>query len=59
MYRYTFPELVMTNRECGEDEVDYKAMAGYSFLLGLRFDMTIFRCWRPTAGPWKIMISSA
>ena len=44
MYRYTFPELVMTNRECGEDEVDYKAMAGYSFLLGLRFDMTIFRC---------------
>lgn len=44
MYRYTFPELVMTNRECGEDEVHYKAMAGYSFLLGLRFDMTIYRC---------------
>lgn len=44
MYRYTFPELVMTNRECGEDEDNYKAMAGYSFLLGLRFDMTIYRC---------------
>ncbi len=44
MYRYTFPELLMTNRECGEDEEHYKAMAGYSFLLGLRFDMTIYRC---------------
>jgi len=44
MYRYTFPELLMTNRECGEDEVHYKALAGYSFLLGLRFDMTIYRC---------------
>lgn len=44
MYRYTFPELVMTNRECGEDENHYLAMAGYSFLLGLRFDMTIYRC---------------
>ncbi len=44
MYRYTFPELVMTNRECGEDETHYKALAGYSFLLGLRFDMTIYRC---------------
>ena len=44
MFRYTFPELVMTNRSCGMDEVHYKAMAGYSFLLGLRFDMTIYRC---------------
>ncbi|HSK68168.1 MAG TPA: DUF6259 domain-containing protein, partial [Candidatus Limnocylindria bacterium] len=44
MYRYTFPELVVTNRECGQDEEHYRAMAGYSFLLGLRFDMTIYRC---------------
>ena len=44
MVRYTFPEHVCTNRECGEDENDYKAMAGSSFLYGLRFDMTIFRC---------------
>lgn len=44
MYLYTFPELLSTNRECGEDENHYRAMAGYSFLLGLRFDMTIFRC---------------
>lgn len=44
MYRYTFPEIIVTNRECGQDEVNFKAMAGYSFLLGLRFDMTIYRC---------------
>ena len=44
LYRYTFPELVATNRECGEDEESYKAMAGFSFLYGLRFDMTIYRC---------------
>ncbi len=44
MYRYTFPELMSTNRECGEDEEHYRAMAGYSFLLGLRFDMTVYRC---------------
>ncbi|MDD3334936.1 MAG: DUF6259 domain-containing protein [Eubacteriales bacterium] len=44
MYLYTFPELLSTNRECGEDENHYRAMAGYSFLLGLRFDMTIYRC---------------
>ena len=44
MYRYTFPELLMTNRECGEDEKNYRANASYSFLMGLRFDMTIYRC---------------
>ena len=44
VYRYTFPELVLTNRECGEDENHYLANIGYSFVLGLRFDMTIFRC---------------
>ena len=35
LYRYTFPELVATNRECGEDEESYKAMAGFSSLYGL------------------------
>ena len=44
MYRYTFPELQMTNRECAQDEADYKALAGSSFLMGLRFDMTVYRC---------------
>ena len=44
MYRYTFPELVQTNRECGQDEDRYHWKAGFSFLYGLRFDMTIYRC---------------
>jgi hypothetical protein len=44
LYRYTFPECIMTNRECGEDEDNYLTYANYSFLYGLRFDMTIHRC---------------
>lgn len=44
MYRYTFPECIMTNRECGEDEDNYKTYANHSFVYGLRFDMTIHRC---------------
>jgi hypothetical protein len=44
MYRYTFPEHVCMNRECGEDEDDYLTKANFSFVYGLRFDMTIFRC---------------
>lgn len=44
LYRYTFPEYIMTNRECGQDEEDYRFLANHSFLYGLRFDMTIYRC---------------
>jgi hypothetical protein len=44
LYRFTFPEHIVTNRECGEDERDYVTKANYSFVYGLRFDMTIFRC---------------
>lgn len=44
LYRYTFPECIMTNRECGEDEENYRTYANYSVLYGLRFDMTIHRC---------------
>ncbi len=44
MYRYTFPEQIMTNREAGQDEVQYLQHANYSFVYGLRFDMTIYRC---------------
>jgi hypothetical protein len=44
LYRYTFPEHICTNRECGEDEEDYLTKANYTFVYGLRFDMTIFRC---------------
>jgi hypothetical protein len=44
MYRYTFPELIETNREMGQDECGYKKNCGLTFLYGLRFDMTIYRC---------------
>lgn len=44
LYRYTFPELIVTNRECGQDEDNYLLYANCSFIYGLRFDMTIYRC---------------
>jgi hypothetical protein len=44
LYRYTFPELIMTNRNLGHDEENYRQKANYSFIYGLRFDMSIFRC---------------
>lgn len=44
IYRYTFPEVVLTNREHGQDEHDYKHMINHTIALGLRFDMTIWRC---------------
>lgn len=44
MYRYTFPELVMTNRELGEDEEDMYDNINFTFIYGLAFDMTIYRC---------------
>lgn len=44
MYRYTFPEIVPTNRESGQDESDYRNAVNRTALYGLRFDMTIYRC---------------
>jgi hypothetical protein len=44
MYRYTFPELVLTNRELGEDEENYRDNINFTFIYGLAFDMTIYRC---------------
>lgn len=44
LYRYTFPELMVTNREAAEDERNYRDNIHFSLLYGLRFDMTIFRC---------------
>lgn len=44
MYRYTFPEQILTNRECAEDETNFMTNANFTFTYGLRFDMTIFRC---------------
>lgn len=44
LYRYTFPELIMTNRNLGHDEENYRQKVNYSFIYGLRFDMSIYRC---------------
>ena len=44
IFRYTFPELIITNRESGQDESDYRNDVNRTALLGLRFDMTIYRC---------------
>jgi hypothetical protein len=44
MYRYTFPELILTNREHGQDESNYRFMINHTLSYGLRYDMTIFRC---------------
>ena len=44
IFRYTFPELIITNRESGQDESDYRNDVNRTALLGLRYDMTVYRC---------------
>lgn len=44
MFRYTFPEVVMTNRNMALDEEGYLDNCNYSFIYGLAYDMSIFRC---------------
>jgi hypothetical protein len=44
LYRYTFPELIMTNRELALEETDYQAKINVSLLYGFRFDMSVRRC---------------
>ncbi|MBN1877657.1 MAG: hypothetical protein JXA33_25770 [Anaerolineae bacterium] len=44
LYRYTFPEHTVTNRNIALDESNYVTNANFSFLHGLKFDISIFRC---------------
>lgn len=44
LYRYTFPEIIETNRDCAHDEDNYRTNANNSFIYGLRFDMSVHRC---------------
>ena len=44
MFRYTFPEVIMTNRNNALDEENYLDNCNYSFLMNLAFDLSIFRC---------------
>ena len=44
VFRYTFPEIIMTNRNQALDEIDYLDNCNYSFMMNLAFDLSIFRC---------------
>lgn len=44
MFRYTFPEIIMTNRESAMDETNLHDNINYSFIYGLAYDLSIFRC---------------
>lgn len=44
VFRYTFPEVIMTNRNQALDEENYLDNCNYSFMMNLPFDLSIFRC---------------
>lgn len=44
LYRYTFPENMLTNRSMAMDENNYRENINYSFLMSFAFDLSIFRC---------------
>jgi hypothetical protein len=43
-FRYTFPEIVCTNRNGGYDERDWKNHASFALLHGFRYDMSVHLC---------------
>lgn len=44
IYRYTFPELIVTNRGMAMDERKYKDNINFTFIMGLSYDLSIYRC---------------
>ena len=44
LYRYTFPEIRATNRNMAMDEKNYVENINYTFIMGLAYDLSIFRC---------------
>ncbi|MGI6083265.1 MAG: DUF6259 domain-containing protein [Limnochordia bacterium] len=46
LFRYTFPEYVITDRHGGYDEQNMVAAMRHACLYGLRFDMSVRRCRR-------------
>ena len=44
MYMYTFPEIKLTNRNMALDQINYIDNINQTFVHGLAFDMSIFRC---------------
>ncbi len=45
MVRYTFPELTITNRAMALDEENMYDNVNHTFIYGLAYDLSIFRCW--------------
>ncbi len=43
MYLRTFPETIMTNRFIHDERSDYKRQLNYAFIMGYRFDVSIYR----------------
>lgn len=43
-FRYTFPEVVMTNRNMALSEKDMLTHCNFTYLYGFAFDLSIFRC---------------
>lgn len=47
LFRYTFPEIITTNRGCrSSDQKDYEAMLKSCLVYGLRFDAELYVCRR-------------
>ncbi|NLO83185.1 MAG: hypothetical protein GX094_09040 [Clostridiales bacterium] len=44
LFRYTFPEIISTNRNIQEEYEGYEDDLIYAFLFGLRFCVSIYRC---------------
>ncbi len=43
LYLRTFPETIMTNRFIHDERADYKLQLNYAFIMGYRFDVSIYR----------------
>jgi Domain of unknown function (DUF6259) len=53
MFRYTFPDPILTNRPGGAEESDSRKQYGHAFALGLRFDIENLRDLRnPNVAPY-------
>lgn len=44
VFRYTFPEVTVTNRNLHDEQKDWEKHLNYAFVHGLIFDIALFRC---------------
>jgi len=43
LYRYTFPETIISNRFLHDERDDFKEQLNFAFTIGLRYDVSIYR----------------